>query len=243
MSDTPAPITFASGLQPEPAAAEFASRGRVRIRNVLDAASATRLHRCLLGEVPWRLVYHDGTRNVVVEADEFQKLEPAGQRDLMQRVLAGARERFQYLYNSYPMVTAYLNRQDPHLFLHRVLEWLNEAATLETVRQISGISSLKKADAQATLYRPGHFLTLHDDGGTGNEMRRVAYVLNMTEDWRADWGGQLQFMTADGEVEESWIPGFNTLALFRVPMKHAVSYVAPYATRPRLAVTGWFRDT
>lgn len=243
MNEILAPITFASGLQTEAAAAEFASRGRVRIRNVLDAASASRLHRALRSEVPWQLVYHDGTRNVIVEAADFEKLGPAGQRELMQRVLAGARERFQYLYHSYPMVTAYLNGQDPQLFLHRVLEWLNEPTTLETARRISGIPSLKKADAQATLYRPGHFLTLHDDGGTGNEMRRVAYVLNMTEGWRADWGGQLQFIAADGEVEESWLPGFNTLALFRVPMRHAVSYIAPYAIRPRLAITGWFRDT
>jgi SM-20-related protein len=240
MNDTP--VTFASGLPLDAAAAEFASRGRVRIRGVLGAASAERLHRCLASEVSWRLVYHDGERNVMVEAAAFSSMDAAAQRDLVQRVLAGARDRFQYLYHSYPMVTAYLNHQDPQLFLHRVLEWLNEPATLEIVRHITGIPTLRKADAQATLYRPGHFLTLHDDGGVGNEMRRVAYVLNMTHDWRADWGGQLQFITAGGEIEESWIPGFNTLALFRVPMRHAVSYVAPYATRPRLAVTGWFRD-
>jgi SM-20-related protein len=240
MNDSP--MTFAPGLPLDAAAAEFASRGRVRIRGVLDDTSAARLHRCLASEVSWQLVYHDGSSNVILGAAEFSSLDAAAQRELMQRVLAGARERFQYLYNSYPMVTAYLNRKDPELYLHRVLEWLNDPATLETARRISGIPTLRKADAQATLYRPGHFLTLHDDGGTGNELRRVAYVLNMTQDWHADWGGQLQFMNPGGEVEESWIPGFNTLALFRVPMQHAVSYVAPYATRPRLAVTGWFRD-
>lgn len=237
-----APVTFAPGLPLDAAAAEFSSRGRVRIGNVLDSSSAERLHRCLANEVSWRLVYHDGAKNVIVEAAAFANLDAAAQRDLVQRVLAGARERFQYLYNSYPMVTAYLNHQDPQLFLHCVLEWLNDPKTLETIRRVTGIDSLRKADAQATLYRPGHFLTLHDDGGTGNEMRRVAYVLNMTQGWRADWGGQLQFMNTSGEVEESWIPGFNTLALFRVPMLHAVGYVAPYATKPRLAVTGWFRD-
>jgi SM-20-related protein len=243
MNDAPDRIAFAAGLPLDAAAAEFARCGRVRLRDVLDVNSAARLHRCLATEVSWRLVYHDGTHNVILEAAEFQSMNAGAQRELVQRVLAGARDRFQYLYHSYPMVTAYLSRQDPQLFLHRVLEWLNEPATLDAIRRIAGISTLRKADAQATLYRPGHFLTLHDDGGIGNEQRRVAYVLNMTQEWHADWGGQLQFMTASGEVEESWIPGFNTLALFRVPMKHAVSYVAPYATRPRLAVTGWFRDT
>jgi len=49
-------------------------------------------------------------------------------------------------------------------------------------------------------------------------------------------------LSADGEVEEVWMPRFNSLALFRVPTPHIVSYVAPFATQPRYAITGWLCD-
>jgi len=38
------------------------------------------------------------------------------------------------------------------------------------------------------------------------------------------------------------LPGFNTLALFRVPIRHTVSCVAPFAGGQRFAIAGWFRD-
>jgi Rps23 Pro-64 3,4-dihydroxylase Tpa1-like proline 4-hydroxylase len=67
-------------------------------------------------------------------------------------------------------------------------------------------------------------------------------VLNLTRRWQADWGGLLQFVDAAGEITDTWLPRFNTMALFRVPVRHTVSYVAPFANEPRLAITGWFRD-
>jgi SM-20-related protein len=89
---------------------------------------------------------------------------------------------------------------------------------------------------------PGHFLTQHDDSGYSEQHRRVAYVLYLTRGWRADWGGQLQFLDARGDVEEVWMPRFNSLGLFLVPTPHVVTYVAPFATQPRYAITGWLCD-
>ena len=234
-------MTARIGLSPmcdvASAASEFARIGRIRIRDILTTDSAQRLHDCLRHEVPWQLAYDQNGKPMVIAASEA-----ARQQDFMQRVLMQAKQRFQYLYCSYPMVTAYLQRAQPGLLLHEALEWLNEPATLDVIRRITGIASIRKADAQATLYRPGHFLTLHDDLGTANEQRRVAYVLNLTRRWQADWGGLLHFVNEDGEIVDSWLPQFNTLALFRVPIRHTVSYVAPFADEPRFAITGWFRE-
>lgn len=45
-------------------------------------------------------------------------------------------------------------------------------------------------------------------------------------------------MDESDTVTESWVPQFNCLSLFKVPAWHCVSCVAPYATAPRLAITG-----
>jgi SM-20-related protein len=239
---TDEPIQFNPAVDVEAAARVFALRGRVRIAEVLTPSSAARLHGCLLAEVPWRLTYNEGDKNLFLDVAALEELGEQRRHELVQGVLWRAQHHFQYLFRSYPMVTAYLKGEDPELFLHYVFEWLNDARTLEVMRRITGIDTLRKANAQATLYRPGHFLTRHDDSGYPEQHRRVAYVLNMTRGWRADWGGQLQFLNAADEVEETWMPGYNSLALFTVPTPHVVSYVAPFAKEPRYAITGWLCD-
>jgi len=128
----------------------------------------------------------------------------------------------------------------PNLFLDTVLEALATPAFIGFARQVTGDSSINKVDAQATRYTAGHFLNLHDDAQYQGAQRRCAYVLNFTKDWRAEWGGLLQFLDGGGKVIDSFVPHFNSLSLFAVPTPHIVSYVAPFASAPRLSITGWF---
>jgi hypothetical protein len=135
------------------------------------------------------------------------------------------------------------NEGEKSVFLDAAaLQELGERKQHELLQRLVSRESLLKVNAQATLYRPGHFLSLHDDSAHPEQHRRVAYVLYMTRGWRADWGGQLQFLDAQGDVEEVWMPRFNSLGLFLVPTPHVVSYVAPFATQPRHAITGWLCD-
>ena len=66
-------------------------------------------------------------------------------------------------------------------------------------------------------------------------------MLNLSRDWRADDGGLLLFLGADGRVNDTLVPRYNTLSIFRVPQAHAVTLVAPWAASDRLAITGWMR--
>jgi SM-20-related protein len=236
------PIGFNTALDVDAAARAFAQRGRVRIADALAPVSAARLYASLLADVPWRLTYNEGEKNVFLDATALQALGDRAQHELLTAVLSRARDHFQYLFRSYPMVSAYVQGHDPALLLHSVFEWLNDARTLEVLRKITGIDALVKVNAQATHYRPGHFLTRHDDSGHAEQHRRVAYVLYLTRGWHADWGGQLQFLDARGDVEEVWMPRFNSLGLFLVPTPHVVTYVAPFAAQPRYAITGWLCD-
>ena len=236
-------FSFAQTLDVASAGAVFATEGRTRIEGVLESAGAQALHDCLVKDVPWKFAFNEGQNARVIAAPDLRRFSPQQTAALSGAIVEGARRGFQYAYWSYPMVTARLNGDDPGLLLHPFLDWLNSDATLGTIRRITGIDSLRKCDAQATYYQPGHFLTLHDDGATGTEHRRVGYVLNLSRDWRADWGGLLQFLADEGRtVLDTWVPSYNSLALFRVPVLHSVSFVAPFATQPRLAITGWFRD-
>uniref|UniRef100_A0A7S4SRL5 Prolyl 3,4-dihydroxylase TPA1/OFD1 N-terminal domain-containing protein n=1 Tax=Alexandrium monilatum TaxID=311494 RepID=A0A7S4SRL5_9DINO len=94
------------------------------------------------------------------------------------------------------------------------------------------------ASVHATWYRSGDFGSPHNDLETGQ--RALAFVLYLTKDWNASFGGSFFHLQASPEEYE---PGFNVLHLFRpsVWLPHMISTVLHEGDdRRRLAVSGWF---
>jgi SM-20-related protein len=218
----------------------FERNGRVHVPSVFPAEVATHIHQVLETETPWQLSLNSGNRNVALPLEQLRLTPAADQALLLDTINRAATEGFQYLFASFPMFDLHMARRLSDHYLVRVCEFLNSNAFLEFARDVTGISDIAVVDAQATLFRPGHFLTSHDDSQAGKE-RLAAYVLNFTPRWRVDWGGVLQFIDADGHVAEGFTPTFNALNLLRVPQKHCVSYVTPAAQGGRYSITGWLR--
>lgn len=240
MTDTPPPLHLAAGLDRRSIAGVYARSGRVHIAPILLRECAEQVLRELTEKLAWQLHLNNGDKPVNVQGAGFEELNPAERDKFLGAIYANATHRFQYLYNSFPVSDIYERGEQRSLYVMRVFEFLNSAEFLDFVRDVTGARDITFADAQATLYRPGHFLTRHDDEVAGKN-RRVAYVLNFTPRWKADWGGILQFIDRDGHLAEGYTPVFNALNLFRVPQAHAVSYVAPFAGGGRYSITGWLR--
>lgn len=122
--------------------------------------------------------------------------------------------------------------------LRAVHEFVNGRPFLDFITQLTGDDRVAFADVMATRYLRGHFATAHADE-LPTQRRLYAYVLNLTPEWRADWGGVLTFLDNDGHVAEGYVPKFNALNVFSVPQTHAVSVVSRLARAPRLSITGW----
>ena len=230
------------GLDPRRIAPVFKSHGRAHIPQIFPAEVAERIHRALVEETPWGRVFGGAGRHhdfgpggwEAVPADQRREVELAVQR--------AGQAGFAYFYENFPVADCHAAGRYLDSYLMRVYEFLNSAEFLEFARVVTGAPQIRLADAQATCYRPGDFLTQHDDH-MPDKRRRAAYVFNFTRVWRADWGGQLQFLDADGHVAEAYTPAFNALNLLAVPQPHAVSYVAPLAVGARYSMTGWLRET
>jgi SM-20-related protein len=227
-------------LDIEACRSQLALQGRVQVRDYLQPRSADTLEHCLLHDVPWTLALRDADGSRTLDHATYSALDSAA----VERLLAGAASgigepNFRFAYDSYMMVTAYREQRDPGLLLHRVLEFFNSPEHIAYVRALTGDGRVRRANAQATRYRRNHFLRYHDDEDL-DEGRLYAYVLNLSRVWRADWGGLLQFIDADGRVSDTYLPTWNSLSLFKVPAGHAVSMVMPWAGQERLAITGWF---
>jgi len=53
--------------------------------------------------------------------------------------------------------------------------------------------------------------------------------------------GWLRVLNDSGEVAEDFVPAFNALNIFRVPVEPCVTRVSPHAGH-RYSVTGWFHS-
>jgi Rps23 Pro-64 3,4-dihydroxylase Tpa1-like proline 4-hydroxylase len=221
--------------------AQFRTKKRLVIEDLLAPEAAEQILTCLTHKVNWGLAHHGDGGPEVIERPRLDAMTPAERSALDETIHARAREGFQYRYRCYPMVEAYLERKDPHLALHRLFEFINSPPFLQFARQITGMERIVRADAQATLYAPGDFLTLHNDFDP-QKGRLIAYVMGFTKHWRSDYGGLLQFLDQNQNIEEGFLPRYNSLMLFSVPQNHAVTCVSPFAPLGRYSVTGWFQD-
>lgn len=217
----------------------FARDRRLHIPNIFEKETAERIHQCLRDEIAWNLTYcdEDGPKNVW--AREQVKMTPKDWQMLRQKIMGRARDKkFQFFYSNFAI-------EEPHkaglindLILARVYEFVNSEPFLKIMRDITGFSTITHADQQATAYGPGHFLTEHNDFDA-QQGRKVAYVFNFTPEWKAEWGGLLQFIDPQSQTLHGLIPAFNALNLFAVPARHCVTQVATYSPATRYSLTGW----
>lgn len=230
-------------LDVEALAEEFSGSGRICIRDAFDPGFAERVHESLRAEVPWRLSVYDNRRPpkeraLKLTATELDRIGAQGRTSLQREVFRQANGQFQYAYRSFDLLDGFRRGEQPGLFLYSLMEYLAGEAFFGFARSLIGDPEVNRIDGHATCYTAGHFLKDHADESPF-ELRRAAYVVGMTKDWNADMGGLLMFLDEQGRVEETFLPDFNTLTVFSVPVPHVVSYVPEWVREMRLSVTGW----
>lgn len=224
----------------EAAAHVYAATERVRIESALAVEAARLLADALGDDAPWCRILNQGDKVWDLDRAALDALGAERRAALVEAVHVQARDAFQYHYESIRVSEDAAERQLRGLMVDRLLDALNGEAWLNVFRTLTGVPAIRMIDGQATRYQPGDFLTAHDDNVAGKN-RVAAYILSLTPDWRTEWGGLLQFHGPDGDLTGALKPRFNAVHLLRVPQSHSVSYVAPFAGRPRVSITGWLR--
>ena len=228
-------------LDPEEMAAAFARFGRIHVPAFLTEASAQTLHRALAEESLWLCSTTSGGTSIDIPVEHFDRFTPDQAAGFISLAHAEARQGFHYMFDTVRISDAVTKGELLNPAFADFYAFVNGPEFLDFVWRLTGDDRAVYADAQATRYEAGHYLTQHDDRKP-EAGRLYAYVLNLTPEWRSDWGGLLNFIDKDGHVAEAYTPTWNALNLFSVPADHAVSSVAPFAGAARLSITGWFRD-
>lgn len=226
----------------------FADRKRIQVRDFLTRQTAEEIRTILSRGTRWGLAMQadgsafSGPQQVLPSDMQTEAGQKRAQQVANATHEASAKGEYAFRYAQFSLVQNLQEQWNPGGPHELLLEYLNAPDFLDFAREVTGIAELHKADGQATLYSHQHFLHRHDDSHVA-EGWRVAYVMNFTiGDWHPNWGGYLQFYDEDGDIEQGYMPRFNSLNMFMVPQPHAVSFVPPFAPVGRFAITGWLRD-
>jgi Rps23 Pro-64 3,4-dihydroxylase Tpa1-like proline 4-hydroxylase len=237
---TQKPFRLNPGLDGEMLATRYRERRRLQISNFLHEEDAECLYRSLREANDWKLVINQGEKLFELDRAAQAALSPEQRAALDKAIYKSARTDFQYQYETIRVPDGKLERKSQDSPLSRFAQLLCSGPAISFLKTVAGEKDINFADAQATAYGPGHFLTRHDDAVEGKN-RRAAYVFNLTPAWRSEWGGLLLFHGSDEQIEQGFSPVFNALNIFSVPQPHSVSSVAPFAAYRRYSVTGWLR--
>ena len=213
-------------------------KGRLQLENFFTEETAKYLYKLLVENQHWYLAYNEGNNFYESSMEQLSALEPGQRQIFMNNVYSRATNKFQYVFKQYYITQALELNEQPGHPMHQMHEFMNSIETLDFMRKLTGESAISKADSYATQYMPGHFLTVHDDLHDKHD-RVAAYVISMTKNWNKNWGGHLAFFDEVGNVEEAFIPSFNTLNIFLIPQSHAVQMVTPFAGENRTSYLGW----
>ena len=112
----------------------------------------------------------------------------------------------------------------------------------EYISKITGLKlDLGKIDMAGFVYQKTDYLLPHDDQLEG---RKIAYVINLSNNFKRKDGGRLQFFSSKNDnpykIIKSFIPNLNNFVLFEVS-RHSFHQVEEVMNnKDRVSLTGWF---
>ena len=225
----------------------FSRHRRLRIPDVLEPLGALALYRHLASEVDWTTFLIADSTMYAAAPTSAGAHAPGVEAQMFARANEGARKAFASLHEANrlfpedaPEGTRMVIPADT-LLLAKFARFVNSPPFLALCRTVTGIAQIERADIQATRFRPGHFTLFHSTlpYAAGRGKRLAAFEMNLTLEWKPEWGGLHEFRAPDDFAAEAFIPAFNLLDLFSPYGGRWISPVAPFATGQRLAISGW----
>lgn len=231
--------------------AEFQSRGLTILSNVLVPFQADELHWMLstnMQDINWVQTSREYFDDEIEVDRQFADVNvhrlPSARTMLADQqakaIQAGQDGRFSFCFDRTHM------QQVEHMAGCEcyMCAFEQEALRGESFRQllqdVTGVD-LSLLSTFASRYNPGDFLSEHDDAQDAS--RQVAFVFQLSKDWRPEHGGQLVFPNQPPHGL-SLQPVFNSLTLFDVSgmgQAHFVKQVSRSSPMSRFAITGWFK--
>lgn len=211
----------------------FVEKNKLKIDNFFKDSYAEILYSYLSNNKDWNL--STGIDKNKYEKKNIPQLNNINTLQIKNVNNAFSKDQFSYIFNRF------MNGTNMSIHEYSLRQLLNSKDFINNLNDITGLELTKLTTLFASKYKPGNFLSPHSDKGNG----RLAFVINLTKNWKPQYGGNLHFMNETRtEIIDTIVPSFNNLFIFYVPeekgIPHYVSHVVNGIKYNRYAITGWF---
>jgi SM-20-related protein len=231
-----------SNINPDKLRETFRKARRLRITEFLLPAGAEALYHYLDERAEWSSFLVNKGRMYELPPEIRRNYSAQEEQRLINLAHGSARDGgVAYIYDATrpfsPEVP--VRAQDPSI-LARFADFANSLVFLEFIRRLSGIEEIDMIEVQGMRFSPGNFITFRGAAPFLDRARRqhAFYSYHLTPEWKAEWGGLLEFRGTEGRSIEGYVPCFNCLDIFAFPQGHWLSVVSPFAGASSYSVWG-----
>ena len=223
--------------------AHFKEHGWCVISTFCFPEGAERMRDYLLSHLMPRQEWYHASQNGYEPGTQYVQAVPKNFPKIVEnRTRAGERTGKSLHYS---FTRTMLGPDTTNVTFRQFYDMIGSERFLSTMCAITGLPIERIETLFASKYETGDFLDPHTDAA--DESRQIAFVLNLTKDWKEEYGGNLVVDSnkrPDGSRPPATIvtPAFNSLAIFDVTnggRLHYVSQVTPATDDTRVAITGW----
>lgn len=216
-------------------AAAFKKKGRVQAPDAMDGKSADALSETIEKMALWRSVLMEGDKDRGLTGQELNSMTERRRRELLERAYIQARDQYQYLRYDCP-TDEIPNAKDPKA-LKDADDYFKSDGFRDVLRKIAGSKDGELENVHARWLQREQFMT---DSSLATNLPdcKLWFSMDVTRTWKPHWGGELKFIDDEGEIEESWAPGFNRLNIYAGDARHCISYVTPFHNAFCLSICG-----
>lgn len=223
------------GLDPKALAATFKKTGRVLVKDALDEKSADTLSATIQKSALWLTTFQEGKTERAISGQDSKSMTNRRQRELMEKIYGQARDDYQYLRFECPL-DKIPHSQEPEALKDADVYFKSDGFR-DFLRKIAGSKDGELENVQARWLQREQFMS-DSDLATNLPDCKLWFSMDVTRKWKPHWGGHLNFLDSDGEIEEAWSPGFNRLNIYAGGTRHTISYVTPFHDAFCLSVCG-----
>lgn len=125
-----------------------------------------------------------------------------------------------------------------NMYIKQVYDKIISAKFINEIKEITGENITTLKEIFISKYEKNCYLDIHD----GENKGKIAFIINVTKNWKIDDGGILYFLNEGNNIKKSFVPIFNSILIFKASdkLKQFVSSVNSFTKDKIYFITGWF---
>lgn len=221
------------------AAKALGKQGFVELREFFAADDVKGFRNMESRLPPWSITFRDNNATITLTGIQRQSMTDRRWRDKQGKAFELTRLEHQFYHLTRPLLDQEAQDGFPDDPFPQLADTLGTSEFAELISEIAGEPSLKLLSADALLLGFNNFRSRMRYSENGPSAHHFVFI-ELTQEWKPDWGGLLQFYTDEGDVSGGLVPRFNSLVVIRSDKDFGISFIPSFVYAQHYSIMATF---